>query len=514
MKYTSFKIWLLPLALQFAFYYQIHEFWDPDSHYFFGWGIPVLSLFLLWTRSEDEPTPVRTSKIWLLPALVFFCTFCALRVLWETMSSWHMLSWTEGLTLAAFTLCWGASWGGLKWTKHYAFPVLFFLASIPWPGRIELGVSDWLTGHIANIVTVSLQMLGIPAMLQGIQISIGESVVEVAEACSGIRSLQFLLVTTLFLGEYGGLSIPRRLTLLAAGMLASFVQNAIRALTLGWITGIEGQDAYDRWHDNTGAVTFVIGLALVFIAFLIIEPKAQPKPIKKFGSPVLSRAWVPLTALALIVYAGVEAFRISWYQMPDVAQAKAWQIDESKLRQLSWHRQLKVDDLVKQIYETDHVMSGQFLVNDSLVSYHFVSWEDGYPVMRANAHTPEVCMGSVRGLRLTKQMEALHMDSPWDNLVYEDYEFQDPISAKKIAVYRTLMLPVNTENYDQFYEQASGSWSQKWQLAYQNFWERIDENSMRTKQLLLIGVTSPEGVSKEDTFYKFLNTVIEERPSS
>ncbi|WP_309381074.1 exosortase/archaeosortase family protein [Cerasicoccus frondis] len=516
MNATSLKIWLLPLALQFAFYYQLHEFWDPDSHYFYGWGIPVLSLFLIWTRGEDEPTPEGGSKAWLIPAAFCFIGFAVLRVLWETMSSWHMLSWTEGFCLAGFTLFWGLAWGGGRYTRHYAFPILFFLACIPWPGRIELGVSDWLTGHIAHIVTVSLQLLGIPAMVQGIQISIGDAVVEVAEACSGIRSLQFLLVTTLFLGEYGKFSLPRRIALLVAGMIASFIQNAIRALALGWITGIEGKEAYDRWHDNTGAITFVIGLSLVFIAFLIIEPKAGPKKQTAKTAPAakLPGICLPLSTLLLIAYVGVELFRWQWYDIPAMTKAKAWRIDESQLRQLPWHRQLKVNDLVKDIYETDEVLSGQFLINNSLVTYYFVSWEDGYPLMRANAHTPEVCMGTVNGLEQTKKVEVQNMKGSWSDIVYEDYEFLNPISAQRIAVYRSMMLPVSTEKYDQFYEQAKGSWSQKWRMTYENFWERIDENSMLTNQLLLIGVNAPEQVDIDQTLYQFLDKVVKEQPSS
>ncbi|WP_269540940.1 exosortase/archaeosortase family protein [Cerasicoccus fimbriatus] len=514
MNHTTLKIWLLPLALQFAFYYQISGFWDPDSHYFYGWGIPFLSLFLFWTRSEDEPERDAPWMLLLVPALVFFLMFAGMRVLWETMSSWHMLSWAQGACLAAFCITWGTAWGGFRWSWHYAFPLLFFLASIPWPGRLELGVSDWLTGHIANIVTFSLQMLGIPAMLQGIQISIGDAKVEVAEACSGIRSLQFLLVATLFLGEYGKFSMPRRITLLACGIVASFIQNAIRALALGWITGIEGQEAYDRWHDNAGAITFVVGLSMVLIAFLIIEPKDNNKatPKKTESAYPIPGICLALTALVLIAYGGVELFRYKWYDMPTMHEAKAWQLNEEALNKLPWHRSIKVDEVVNNVLETEDIQAGQFLYNDSLVNYNFVSWPEGYSVMRVNAHNPEYCMGSVQGLEQTKPLEAQMMTGNWDGIECEVFEFRHTISAEKITIFRSLMLPVSTQNYYQFYQQASGSWWDKWKMAYHNFWDRVDENSMLTRQLLLVGVTSPTPGQEDAALYHFLNEAIIEKP--
>lgn len=508
MNTATLKIWLLPLLLQFAFYYQICGFWDPDSHYFFGWGVPVLGLYLFWTKTENEPERQGRALGWLIPAAVFFIMFCWIRVLWETMSTWHMLSWAQGVCLAAFGICWGLAWGGARWTWHFIFPMVFFLASIPWPGRIELSVSDWLTGHIADFVTFSLQMLGIPAMLQGIQISIGDTVVEVAEACSGIRSLQFLLVTTLFLGEYGRFSMPRRVLLITAGLIASFVQNAIRALALGWITGIEGQEAYDNWHDNAGAITFVLGLGMVFIAFLIIEPKQKPVAKTKPGGPALTGLIVALSAVCVLLYAGVELFRMQWYQLPTDELNQHWALQTEKLRQLPAHRELEVDPLVKTLYETEDVYAGQFIVGNSRVNYHYISWPEGYPVMRANAHTPEVCMGSVAGMIATRPRSVQLMQPPLDDIEYESYEFEHPISAERIAIYRSMMLPVSTQNYDQFYEQAAGSWSDKWKLAIQNFWDRIDENSMVTRQLLLIGVNSPDSTSEQETLYRFIDNML------
>lgn len=511
MNSATIKIWLLPLLLQFAFYYQICGFWDPDSHYFFGWGIPFLSLFLFWTRMEDEPDRSPPSFGWLIPALLFLLMFFWLRVLWETMSSWHMLSWTQGLSLAAFGIFWAIAWGGVRWTRHYLFPMLFFLASIPWPGRVETGLSDWLTGHIASFVTFSLQMLGIPAMLTGIQISIGNSVVEVAEACSGIRSLQFLLVTTLFLGEYGKFSLPRRMALIIAGLCASFVQNAVRALALGWITGIEGEAAYDRWHDNTGAITFVIGLGLVFIAFLIIEPKKNaPATKRKSDSAPLVPSWqLPLTIIILLFYGGVELFRTQWYALPVDEMAMPWALEEDQVEKFPAHRPIEADPRVKELFEADKVYAGQFLAGESRVNYHFISWKEGYSVQRANAHTPDVCMGAVQGLIMAENKSLHFLPQPWDDIEYESYLFQDPISAERIAVYRSMLLPVSTKNYNQFYEHAAGSWSGKWKMAWRNFWDRVDENSMITRQLLIIGVTSPDGQTERETLNDFIRMALE-----
>ncbi|MEO0794545.1 MAG: exosortase/archaeosortase family protein [Verrucomicrobiota bacterium] len=503
----SLRILILPCLMLLAFAWQMHGFWNPDSHYFYGWGVPVLSLYLIWEASAKGLKRGAPQIPWLFIALAFGLGYSVIRLVWDTMSTWLMLSWIQGFLLVAFALSWLIAWGGIKWAKHFALPFAMMLTAIPWPGSIERALSDWLTDKIAHFVTLSLQLLGIPALLQGIEISIGSAVIEVAEACSGIRSLQFLVVSSIFLGEFGSLSVPRRIILVIIGLVASFVQNAIRALFLGWVTGIEGQEAYDRWHDNAGGITFVLGLSVVLIGFIILEKK---KPDEKPDNPVEPAGPLPglcttITILLIGFLAALEAFHAYWYRLPDAIEDYRWSLQHENVRDLPIHRVIEVDDLTKEILETEDVYSGQYLWNGNSVNYHVVEWPDGHPVMRANAHNPEVCIKQVNGLRQIGQRETFIMEDPnGGELEMEVYEFEDPIRYKRITVFRSMLLPTSTQDYYQFYTRAQASWGDKWKLVWENFWKRVDEDSLITRQMVLIGVTQPGGQNQPFSVEDFI----------
>jgi len=302
MTKQTVSIWALPVVALGVFYWQIHGYWDPESHYFYGWGVPFLTLYLVYILSFTEPEGSGREPAWLFLATGLTVVVGIVTLMLGSMPDWIPLNWLLGLGVVGFVFAWLAGWRGVRYASHYWFPLLFSLVAIPWPAQIENWVSTALTGLIATFVTQSLQLLGIPAILEGIQISIGSTVVEVAEACSGIRSLQFLLVTALFLGAYGFLSPRRRIALMICAAGAALLQNAIRALVLGWVTGIEGREAYDQWHDPTGAVTFAFGLAILIGFYLLIETPIPAKPPADAGAATdrPPRFALALTAILLI----------------------------------------------------------------------------------------------------------------------------------------------------------------------------------------------------------------------
>ncbi len=89
------------------------------------------------------------------------------------------------------------------------------------------------------------------------------------EDCSGIRSFQSLLMTSLFVGELFLLPIFFRISILLAGLVLAFVFNAIRVLTLTAIYFDSGPEAFDKYHDLVGRSAFTASaVTLVGIGLL------------------------------------------------------------------------------------------------------------------------------------------------------------------------------------------------------------------------------------------------------
>ena len=155
----------------------------------------------------------------------------------EANADWRLLGWLLTGVAALVTLLAFAQVGGLPWMVHFAYPVLFFFTSVPWPRPVETDVMQWLMQHNATLAAELLRWLGVGAEVQGNLIRLSSGTVGVDEACSGIRSLQGSLMATLFVGEIFELKRLRRVFLLLAGAGWALVTNAARTVFLALMQG-------------------------------------------------------------------------------------------------------------------------------------------------------------------------------------------------------------------------------------------------------------------------------------
>ena len=180
--------------------------WSYNEQYNYGWFVPFFALYLFWLRWEDRPKSEvvrQRSGLGAFVAVTAFLLFLLLpiRLIEVANPDWRPLSWAHALVVVSLTLLLIGWIGGRPWLRHFAFPVLFFLVSVPWPSGIEQPIIQGLMPTVANIATGVLSLFGIPAEVQGNLIHINGGVVGVNEACSGVRSLQTSLMIGLLFGE-------------------------------------------------------------------------------------------------------------------------------------------------------------------------------------------------------------------------------------------------------------------------------------------------------------------------
>src|SRR4051795_4866467 len=132
--------------------------------------------------------------------------------------------------------------GGAKWLRHFAFPILFFLVAVPWPTGLEQIVIQGLMRIDALINVEFLTAIGIPAVQMGNVIEVGSGYVGIDEACTGIRSLQATFMVSLFLGEFYGFTVGRRIILVIAGAILAFFCNLVRTFLLVYVGAEHGSE--------------------------------------------------------------------------------------------------------------------------------------------------------------------------------------------------------------------------------------------------------------------------------
>ena len=149
------------------------------SHAFF---VLPLTLFFLWGRRDTYPgTGKRFAWLGLAPILL------SMTMRWhatnydeESIENWSILFWVLGMVWFLY---------GTR-TFRWALPSLLFLCFLfPLPYRFEVEFRQFLQEYASLFGTMLLQLVGEPAVQIQNTIQVGDTVVSVAAACSGLRFL-------------------------------------------------------------------------------------------------------------------------------------------------------------------------------------------------------------------------------------------------------------------------------------------------------------------------------------
>ncbi len=287
--------WIPALAmLAGAFLWQAHFFWGAESYYNYGFAVPLLAGILIYWRFRDappaspDPARQRVGVIWIIALIVCAIPF---RMLAEINPFWRVPILAHGLILVGIGCLVFWIRGGVSVMRHFAFPVLFLLTMLPWPYRIEVVVIQEFSDQVMKLTESLLLFLGHPARQSGSSLLIGGDRIDVNDACSGIRSIQTLTMSALFLGELFRLPVFRRGLLLVITVLLVLVFNSGRALALALIFLQDGRDAFEHWHDQVGLISFLLSLGALYGISLWLKrghDTVVPRKTLRWGTGLLS----------------------------------------------------------------------------------------------------------------------------------------------------------------------------------------------------------------------------------
>jgi exosortase len=259
--------WLLTIVTLGAFWllliYELGAQWTIYQQYNYGWAVPFLCAYLIWQsagRKVQGASPGAqgaTSKEQRALFLLLLCCYGATRFVHEANPVWRLTSLLLALEVIGLTLMVVRFVLGPARVAQVAFPICFFLVAVPWPYPIESFLVDLLTRLNVGTTIELLGLLGVPAVQHGNVIEIGTGMVGIDEACSGIRSFQATLMISLFLGEFYGLRVLRRVVCVLAGFGFAFVFNVGRTLLLTRVASLKGTGAIAAWHDPAGVTILV-----------------------------------------------------------------------------------------------------------------------------------------------------------------------------------------------------------------------------------------------------------------
>jgi exosortase len=247
--------------------------WYTIPDYSHGFLVPLFSIFLIWEKRK-ELIHVPAKATWAgIPLILFSIAVLILGVygveLFTARISFVML------------LC-GIVWTLLGWAmlRALAFPILILLLAIPIPAIVFNQITFPLQLLASRIASDILPALGVPTLQEGNIIELPVMKLEVAEACSGIRSLMSLFTLAIFYGHFIERTTARRLILALASIPIAVAANVARIVGTGLCVQYWDPDkALGFFHEFSGWVMFVISLGCLYLVHraMRLVPSAEGK---------------------------------------------------------------------------------------------------------------------------------------------------------------------------------------------------------------------------------------------
>ncbi len=242
--------------------------WNSKNDMLHGWAIPVafgVMSYVGWQRAKDETA---SPASWGLALLIFGIGLYVLSV--RTLQPRLALIGLPFVILGALLYLFGT-----KVTRHFVFPSFFWYFAIPVPGIQQ--ATALLQVVVTKICYEAGTLCGLPLMVQGNTISfIGDAAggFDIAEGCSGVRSLMALAMISAIYANYTQKPLWKKALLFSCSLPLALFGNFGRVFTIlifahfGW-----GKFAAGTWHDWAGLLIFFpIALSGLFLIDRLLNP--------------------------------------------------------------------------------------------------------------------------------------------------------------------------------------------------------------------------------------------------
>src|SRR5260370_20867696 len=159
-----------------------------------------------------------------------------------------------------------ATFFGWTMVRELRFPLLVLILAIPIPAILFNRITFPLQLLASRIASDILPLFRVPTLHEGNVIELPAMKLEVAQACSGIRSLMSLFTLAVFYGYFLERTTQRRVSLALASIPIAVTANVARIVGTGLCVQYWDPDKALRFfHAFSGWVMFVVSLACLFL---------------------------------------------------------------------------------------------------------------------------------------------------------------------------------------------------------------------------------------------------------
>ena len=232
--------------------------WWSDPNFSHGFFVPAFSLFVLWQDRSHLGRIRPAPSLWGLPVIVLAMCTLVLGIFGAELflSRASLIVLIAGMTL--FFMGW-------EMLRAVSFPLLFLVLMVPLPAIVFSQITFPLQILASKLSAWLLPFLGVPVLREGNVINLPAMPLEVAEACSGIRSLLSLTTLAIMYGYLLEKRVVIRVVLTLASVPIAVVANGLRIVGTGLLVQYWDPDkAEGFFHAFSGWLIFVVSLLMLF----------------------------------------------------------------------------------------------------------------------------------------------------------------------------------------------------------------------------------------------------------
>ncbi|OQY21953.1 MAG: exosortase [Desulfobacteraceae bacterium 4572_35.2] len=238
--------------------------WNNDPNYSHGFLVPLISGYMIcqkWPELKSLAVqPNNSGFLAVIGSLV-------LLILGFAGTEYFTMRVSLVFLLASIVILW------FGWVVFRAllFPLAFLLFMVPLPYIVYDALAFPLKLLVAKFSVISLKLMGIAVLREGNIIMFPQTVLEVADACSGLRSLMSLIALAVAYAAFSHTSHIKRIIIVLSAVPIAIVTNMFRVIVTGVLAQHYGAAAAEGFfHEFAGITVFAIAMILLFLLGAIL----------------------------------------------------------------------------------------------------------------------------------------------------------------------------------------------------------------------------------------------------
>lgn len=430
---------LLLVALYTKIVPEMVQQWYQDENYSHGFLVPLIAGYFFYTRwPELKETPAAP---WNIGFIVIVFGLFQLLIGWLGTEYFTMRS-SLIVLLAGIIL----SFFGYKAFRVITLPIGYLLFMVPIPYIIYDAVAFPLKLFVTKVSVLTLKVIGVVVVREGNIIMFPATTLEVADACSGIRSLISLLALAVAFAFFIRIAPWKRFLLICSAIPIAIFTNAMRVIVTGLLAQFWGEKAAQGFfHEFAGLAVF--GLAMIMLvsfgALLMREKQkaedsgqkenlevVEVKELKKVVQRESCHMSIPVFVAVLIMFGAVGLY-INLHHDLQVPIKKSF--DQFPAVVSSWRMvgESYLSANVQKVLKASDILSRQYVNSDGKKVSLYIGYHGGGKGS-GGIHSPKHCLPGSGWYEVSTGKTVMVLDGKSINLVRSVYQKG---SDKEVFIY-------------------------------------------------------------------------------